>query len=156
MRFLLPSLGASAWAQRDQGQGWSSAQSHHWAAPLHPCAAHPSRPWASLAWVPPGTGLPPYGWSIRSIPMPEGGILTGPVWIGGLTPGWHSPDCDLPAPGTQALPEAFPCVGLCRATDAWELCGACVWVSGGPHAHPRMAYADVSLGAASCQAKSAC
>lgn len=114
---------------------------------------------ASLAWVPPGTGLPPYGWSIRSIPMPEGGILTGPVWIGGLTPGWHSPDCDLPAPGTQTLPEAFPCVGLCRATDAWELGGACVRVSGGPqarNAHPRMASADASLGAASCQAKAAC
>ena len=67
--------------------------------------------------------------------MPEGGILTGPVWIGELTPGWHSSDCDLPAPGTQTLPEAFPRVGLCRATDAWELGGACVWVSGGHTMH---------------------
>lgn len=66
-----------------------------------------------------------------------------------MAPGWPGPDCDLPAPGTQTLPEAFPRVGLCRATDAWDLVGAWVGVSGGTHAcnpQPRMACADESLG----------
>lgn len=63
----------------------------------------------------PGMGSPPFDWCIGGIRMPEGGVLPGQVQTGRLAPRCPGPDCDLPAVGTQILPEAFPHVGLSGA-----------------------------------------
>lgn len=68
-----------------------------------------------LAWASQGVGSPPFCWLLRGIRTLEGGVLAGPVQTGGWAPEWSRPDCDLPAPGTQTPPEAFPHIGLCRA-----------------------------------------